>query len=79
MGNGAMPIDHMITDETLSPDERHVLSLAFNSALRKLELVDRDDPICAIIAQRMIDIHKRGVRDAVALCEITIREIGVPR
>jgi hypothetical protein len=39
MGNGAMPIDHMITDETLSPDERHVLSLAFNSALRKLELI----------------------------------------
>ena len=73
-----MPINRMLADETLSPDERHVLLLAFNSALRKLELVDRDDPICALVAQRMIDIHKRGVTDAVALCEITIREIGPP-
>lgn len=62
-----------------TPEQRHVLELAFNSTIRKLDLVDRDDPVCEIAAQRMINIYKRGVTDAVALTEITIREIVLPK
>ncbi|WFU23591.1 hypothetical protein QA649_37160 [Bradyrhizobium sp. CB1717] len=51
--------------------------MAFRAALRKLELVDRDDPFCAIVARKMLELHQRGVTDAVALSELTIREIGM--
>ena len=71
-----MPITRSLSDITLTPEQRHVLELAFNSTLRKLDLVDRDDPICGLVAERIMDIHRRGVMDAVALTEITIREIG---
>ncbi|MEY9178785.1 hypothetical protein ABIG06_000491 [Bradyrhizobium sp. USDA 326] len=72
-----MPITSLITDG-FEPEQRHVLELAFNAALRRIGLVDRKDPICDIVAQRMIAVHRRGVTEAVTLCEITIREIGVP-
>ncbi|WP_051380591.1 hypothetical protein [Bradyrhizobium sp. WSM1743] len=73
-----MPITPLLTDGNFEPEQRHVLELAFNAALRRIGLVDRKDPICEIVAQRMIEVQRRGVTDAVALCEITIREIGVP-
>ncbi len=71
-----MPISRFLSDTRFTPEQRHVLELAFNNALRKLDLVDRNDPICELVAQRMIDVHNRGVTDAVALTEVTIREIG---
>ena len=71
-----MPISRLIADINLTHEERHVLEVAFGHALSKLNLVDRNDPICDLIANRMIELHKRGLKNAVALAEITVREIG---
>ena len=73
-----MPIVRFLADSTLTPEQRHILELAFNNVLRKLNLVDRNDPLCELIAEKMIDIYERGVTNALALTEITIREIGLP-
>lgn len=73
-----MPITRLLSDSDFAPEQRHVLELAFNSTLRRLNLVDRNDPVCEIVARRLINVHKRGVTDAVALTEVTIREIGLP-
>ncbi|MGX4801901.1 hypothetical protein [Bradyrhizobium guangdongense] len=74
-----MPISGLIANIDISREQEHVLELAFSYALRKLDLVDRRDPICDLVARRMIDIRLRGVTDAVALAEITLREIRVPK
>ncbi len=73
-----MPVNRLLPD-SLTPEQRHVLETAFASTLRQLYLVDRNDPICEIVAAKLIDIHKRGVTNAVALTEMTIREIGLPK
>jgi hypothetical protein len=73
-----MPITRLLSDIELTPEQRRVLERAFDNTLRKIGLVDRDDPICALIAQRMIDVHRRGVTDALALSETTIRELNMP-
>ncbi|WP_143130579.1 hypothetical protein [Bradyrhizobium arachidis] len=73
-----MPISRLIANIDLTREQEHVLELAFNHALRKLDLVDRSDPICDLVAKRMIGIHRRGVSDAVALAEMTVREIRAP-
>ena len=74
-----MPITRFLSDNDFTPELAHVLELAFNATLRKLYLVDRNDPICVIVAQKVIDIHKRGVRDAVAISEMAARELRVPK
>jgi hypothetical protein len=74
-----MPISRLIANIDLTPEQQHVLELAFSHALRKLELVDRNDPVCDLVARRMVDIHRRGITNAVALAELTIREIRAPK
>lgn len=74
-----MPISRLLADIPLTPEQRHVLELSFNHALRKIGLVDRDDPLCAEVAKTMVELHKRGVGDAVAMAELTVREINPPK
>jgi hypothetical protein len=73
-----VPITRYLSDRQLTLEQRHILELSFNTALRQLHLVDRNDPVCEIIAKRVVDIHRRGVRDAVAISEIAVREFGLP-
>jgi hypothetical protein len=73
-----MPITRLLKRSTFTPDQRHVLELAFNITLRNLNLVDRNDPICEIVARKVIEIGSRGASDAVAIAEIAYRQL-VPR
>jgi hypothetical protein len=55
----------------LEPTDHH--------ALRKLHIVDRDDPVRKIVAQKVIDICEGGVTDAVAIGEIAYRMLSPAR
>jgi hypothetical protein len=63
-------------DGSFTPEQRHVLELAFKTTLRKLELVDRDDPVCEIVARKVIQIEATGVKNAIAISEIVVRQLG---
>jgi hypothetical protein len=54
-------------EKRAAPEEIERLRSAFDSALRTLNLVDRNDPICEIVARKMIKLrltalamHKRS-------------------
>lgn len=70
-----MPLARLIGAERLPPQQQHTLELAFNYALRKLDLVDRNDPICEIVARKVIEIGTSGVSNAVAIGELTYRQL----
>ena len=70
-----MPITRFLTDGNFTPEQRHVLELAFNGALRKLNLVDRNDPICEMVARKVIEIGATGVTNAVAISELAFRQL----
>jgi hypothetical protein len=56
----------------LVPDASNKVSrhfAAYEEALRALHISDRDDPINKVIAQRIIEGARAGVRDPNALCE----------
>jgi hypothetical protein len=71
-----MPINRLLIDSKLTPEQRHVLELAFNTTLHKLNLVDRNDPICEIVARKIIDINASGVTNAVTISEIAFKQLG---
>jgi hypothetical protein len=71
-----MPIMRLLNDSDFSPEERHVLELAFNSTLRKLDLVNRNDPICELVARKVIEIGSTGTSNAVAIAEMAYRQLG---
>jgi hypothetical protein len=69
-----MPINRLLTDSDLTPEQRHVITLAFDQTLRKLNLVDRNDPLCDMIAHRVIEVATNGVTDAVGISEVVVKQ-----
>jgi hypothetical protein len=73
-----MPINRLLKDSKLGPEEREILNLAFTRALRLLRLVDRNDPVCDIVARKIMEIGATGASDPVAISEIAGRALGAP-
>ena len=61
----------------MGPEEIAALAEAYEHTLRKLNLVERSDPITQIIAKKIIEISQRGERNPQKLSELAIKELGV--
>jgi len=77
LGRAAMAIYRLFQNLPLDADVKDVLGQAYERTLRKLSLVDRDDPVTQLVAKKIMDIGQRGVRDPKRLSELTIKELGV--
>ncbi len=75
-GARTMPITQLLTDRSFTPEQRHVLELAYNNTLRKLNLMDRNDRVCEIVARKIIKIAEDGATNAVAISEIAYRQLS---
>jgi hypothetical protein len=73
-----MAIYQLIRTLSLNPEEVEKLTTAYESALIKLQLSNRTDPITTIIAQRIIEAAKTGVRDPDQLCGMAVKDLWVP-
>jgi len=71
-----MPIERLLAFSKLPPEQQDVLRLAFANTLRKLNLVDRNDPICEIVARKIIEVGAQGSPSAVDIADIACRELG---
>ena len=58
-----MPIHRLIQNLSFNQDDIDRLSAAYEDALRALHISDRDDPVNQVIAQRIIEGARTGVRD----------------
>jgi hypothetical protein len=74
----AVAIYRLFQNSVFGPDDIQRLSTAYESALRALELNDRDDPITQIIAKRIIEAAQTGLRDPDSLCATAIKDLRVP-
>ncbi len=73
-----MAIYQLFKTLALDPEEIAGLAIAYEDALRTLELADRADPITTIVAERIIEAAKTGERDPAQLCAMAIRDLRVP-
>ena len=68
-----MPIDRLLKDSSL--EEVAILNRAFDLALRALGLVDRNDPITEMVARKIIEAGRSGLRDPVGIAEAALQEL----
>jgi hypothetical protein len=73
-----MPIHRLIQNLSFNQDDIDRLAAAYEDALRALHISDRDDPINQVIAQRIIEGARTGVRDPGDLCKTAIKDLMVP-
>jgi hypothetical protein len=73
-----MTIHRLIQNLAFNQDDIERLAAAYEEALRALHISDRDDPINKVIAQRIIEAARAGVRDPIALCKMAVKDLIVP-
>ncbi|WP_407164381.1 hypothetical protein [Bradyrhizobium sp. ORS 111] len=72
-----MPISRLLKTRKYTPDEIEVLNEAFDQALRALGLVDRNDPLCEMVARKVIEVSAAGARSAREIAETAVARIGL--
>ncbi len=73
-----MTIHRLIQNLSFNQDDIDRLAAAYEDALRALHISDRDDPINQVIAQRIIEGARTGVRDPGDLCKMAVKDLMVP-
>ena len=71
-----MPINALLKRRGIGPEDSERLKQAFSLAVKGLYLVDRNDPICAIVAHKVIEIGLNGTRDPQEIAALTIKQLG---
>jgi hypothetical protein len=73
-----MPINRLFRDGKINPEEVERLNRAFSFALRSLSLVDRNDPVCEIVARKVIEIDAAGTHDPRKIASLAVKQLGIP-
>jgi hypothetical protein len=73
-----VPIHRFLKEGSFGAEEVSLLTAAFDGALQLLRLTDRSDPICQLVAAKIIQVYRMGERDPPKLCARAIKDLGVP-
>lgn len=73
-----MPINRRFRDGKIKPEEVERLHRAFTFTLQSLSLVDRDDPVCEIVASKVIEINAAGTHDPKEIAKLAVKQLGIP-
>jgi hypothetical protein len=71
-----VPIDRLLERRRIKPEDSERLKQAFNLALSGLRLVDRNDPVCEIVARKIIEIGLDGLRSPQEIAAQTVKQLG---
>jgi hypothetical protein len=70
-----MAIYRLLQNSTMEPEEIGRITAAYEQTLHTLCVKDRDDPLTELIAKKIIKIAQSGVKDAVQISALAIREL----
>lgn len=71
-----MPLDRLLNGHGIGSGDAERLRQAFNLALNGLHLVDRNDPVCEIVARKVIEIGLDGTRNPQEIAALAIKRLG---
>ena len=71
-----MPINRLLKDKC-TPEEIELLNRAFNHALALLGVADRNDPLCDMVARKVIEVRGTGKSEPQAIAEMAVARIGL--
>ena len=69
-----MPIRPFLAGQPFDPETIATMSAALESVCKALGLSIVDDPATRLVAQKIIELTQRGVRDAAMLSAATLKE-----
>jgi hypothetical protein len=69
-------IYRLLEGHAFDPEAVAVMTTAYEDVCRALQLTDkRSDPITQVLAQKIIEVAKTGMRDAAEISKIVLKEM----
>jgi hypothetical protein len=72
-----MPITPFLSGQAFEPEAVETMSAAFVAACEALNLKVGDDPATRFVAQKVVELAQRGVRDRDMLRKMTLQEFNL--
>jgi hypothetical protein len=73
-----VPIHKLLAgDNAFDSGDIERMTTAYEAALTLVQLKDRDDPLTELIAKKIIEIYRSGMRDPARVCATALKELGV--
>jgi hypothetical protein len=72
-----MPITPFLAGQAFEPEAVETMSAAFVAACEALHLKVGDDPATRFVAQKVVELAQRGVRDRDMLRKMTLQEFNL--
>jgi hypothetical protein len=72
-----MPINRLLKVGKYTPEDIELLNRAFDLALRSMGLVDRNDPLCEMVARKVIEAGATGISDPKKIAEVAVVRMGL--
>jgi len=72
-----MPITPYLARQAFEPEVIETMSAAFVATCDALHLKVGDDPATRLVAEKVIELAQRGIRDPDALRATTLKEFGL--
>jgi hypothetical protein len=70
-----MPIRPFLAGQAFESDAIREMSLALETVCAKFAMQLTDEPATRVVAQKIIELAQRGVRDAPTLSEMSLKEL----
>jgi len=72
-----MPITPFLAHQAFEPEVIETMSAAYVAACEALRLKDGDDPATRLVAEKVIELAQRGIRDPDMLRTMTLKEFDL--
>jgi hypothetical protein len=73
-----MPINQMIREGKLDPKTGAVLNRAYEHVLRELGLVNREDALTNVVAEKVVEVGATGTSDPDEIAKAVIKRLNPP-
>jgi hypothetical protein len=71
-----MPIHQLLRERGFDPESVQALIAAYEECLSRLQLRNKEDPLTATLAKKIIDTASAGERDPKRLCQQALDALG---
>jgi hypothetical protein len=76
-GISNLAIYRLLQNSSLAPEEIARLSTAYEQALRTIGVKDRNAPLAELIAKKIIEIGRTGLKDPAQICIRAVEALGL--
>ena len=72
-----MPIYPLLKQSGFQPEHAKAMGEAFEASLADTGLKNRDDPLCQLIAKKIIELGQQGIHSPELLRKFALRDLGI--